>query len=135
MGDRAFKERLYAQFARLGKALASPARLELLDLLAQGERPVEELAREAGLGVANASAHLQVLAGAQLVASRKAGLRVHYRLADPSVYRRRLIDALAELLWLREQRAGTRPPPSWETVGAFEQQRPSSRTAARSISG
>lgn len=87
MGDRAFKERLYAQFARLGKALASPARLELLDLLAQGERSVEELAREAGLSVANASAHLHVLAGAQLVVSRKAGLRVHYRLADPSVYR------------------------------------------------
>lgn len=87
MGDRAFKERLYAQFARLGKALASPARLEILDLLAQGERSVEELAREAGLSVANASAHLHVLAGAQLVVSRKAGLRVHYRLADPSVYR------------------------------------------------
>ncbi len=87
MGDRAFKERLYAQFARLGKAMASPARLELLDLLAQGERSVEELAREAGLSIANASAHLHVLAGAQLVVSRKAGLRVHYRLADASVYR------------------------------------------------
>lgn len=87
MGDRAFKERLYTQFARLGKALASPARLELLDLLAQGERPVEELAREAGLTLANTSAHLQVLARAQLVAPRKAGLRVHYRLANPSVYR------------------------------------------------
>lgn len=87
MGDRAFKERLYAQFARLGKAMASPARLELLDLLAQGERSVEELAREASLSVANASAHLHVLAGAQLVVSRKAGLRVHYRLADQSVYR------------------------------------------------
>ena len=87
MGDRAFKERLYAQFARLGKALASPARLELLDLLAQGERPVEELAREAGLTLANTSAHLQVLARAQLVSPRRAGLRVHYRLADPSVYR------------------------------------------------
>ncbi len=97
MGERAFKERLYAQFARLGKALASPARLELLDLLAQGERPVEDLAREASLSVANASAHLQVLARAQLVASRKAGLRVHYRLADPSVYR----------LWAALRQAGT----------------------------
>lgn len=87
MGDRAFKERLYAQFARLGKALASPARLELLDLLGQGERPVEELAHEASLAIANASAHLQVLARAQLVVSRKAGPRVYYRLADPSVYR------------------------------------------------
>lgn len=87
MGERAFKERLYAQFARLGKALASPARLELLDVLAQGEHTVEVLAHEAGLSVANASAHLHVLARAQLVVSRKAGLHVHYRLADPSVYR------------------------------------------------
>src|SRR5260370_34860611 len=84
MGDHAFKTRLYQQFARLGKALASPARLELLDLLAQGERSVEELAQEADLSVANASAHLQSLSRAQLVASRKAGLRVYYRLADPS---------------------------------------------------
>ena len=97
MGDRAFKERLYAQFARLGKALASPARLELLDLLAQGERSVEALARETNLSMANASAHLQVLARAQLVASRKMGLRVHYRLADPSVYR----------LWAALREAGT----------------------------
>jgi len=97
MGDRAFKERLYAQFARLGKALASPARLELLDLLAQGERSVEELAREGGLSLANTSAHLQVLARAQLVAARKAGLRVHYRLADPNVYR----------LWAALRDAGT----------------------------
>ncbi len=87
MAHREFKEQLYAQFARLGKALASPQRLELLDLLAQGERPVDELAREAGLSIANASAHLQALARAQLVAARKAGLHVYYRLADPSVYR------------------------------------------------
>jgi rhodanese-related sulfurtransferase len=88
MGHREFKGELYEQFARVGKALANPARLELLDLLAQGERPVEELAREAGgLSVANASAHLQVLHRAHLVDSRKEGLRVYYRLADPAVYR------------------------------------------------
>jgi rhodanese-related sulfurtransferase len=87
MGQRAFKEQIYAQFARLGKALASPARLELLDLLAQGERPVEALALEAALSVANASAHLRVLHQARLVQSRKEGLRVYYRLADPAVYR------------------------------------------------
>lgn len=86
MDHRALKGQLYAQFARLGKALASPARLELLDLLAQGERPVEGLAQEAHLSVANASAHLQVLAGARLVVQRKAGSHVYYRLADPSVY-------------------------------------------------
>jgi rhodanese-related sulfurtransferase len=83
---RALKSQLYMQFARLGKALASPARLELLDLLAQGERSVEGLAHEALLSVANASAHLQVLAGARLVAQRKEGARVYYRLADPRVY-------------------------------------------------
>jgi rhodanese-related sulfurtransferase len=87
MGHRAFKDQLYGQFARVGKALASPARLELLDLLAQGERPVEDLAREAALSSANASAHLKVLHQAHLVASRKDGLRVYYRLADPAVYR------------------------------------------------
>src|SRR5215469_12217700 len=98
MGKRAFKEQLYAQFARLGKALASPARLELLDLLAQGERSVEDLAREAALSVANASAHLQVLHRAHLVVSRKEGLRVYYRLADPAVYR----------LWVALREAGRR---------------------------
>lgn len=87
MGQRAFKDQMYAQFARLGKALASPARLELLDLLAQGERPVDDLAREAALSVANASAHLKALHQARLVDSRKEGLRVYYRLADPAVYR------------------------------------------------
>lgn len=86
MGHRDFKDRLYAQFARIGKALASPQRLELLDLLAQGERAVEDLAREAALPVANASQHLGVLRQAQLVEARKAGLHVYYRLADPSVY-------------------------------------------------
>jgi rhodanese-related sulfurtransferase len=86
MEHRAFKTQLYAQFARIGKALASPARLELLDLLAQGERAVEGLAQEAHLSIANASAHLRVLAGARLVAQRREGSRVYYRLADPSVY-------------------------------------------------
>src|SRR6187431_2993544 len=82
---RAFKDRLYAQFARIGKAVASPHRLELLELLAQGERTVESLANEIGLSLANASQHLQALRQASLVESRKEGLYVHYRLADPSV--------------------------------------------------
>jgi rhodanese-related sulfurtransferase/DNA-binding transcriptional ArsR family regulator len=87
VADRAFKEQVYAQFARVGKALASPARLELLDLLSQGERSVEDLAREAHLSLANASAHLKVLSQARLVVGHKQGLRVFYRLADPAVYR------------------------------------------------
>jgi rhodanese-related sulfurtransferase len=86
MAHREFKDQLYAQFARLGKALASPQRLELLDLLAQGERPVEELAHEAALSVANASQHLHLLRDARLVESRKEGLHVYYRLADPAVF-------------------------------------------------
>ncbi len=85
MGHRDFKDQLYGQFARIGKALASPQRLELLDLLAQGERPVEDLAREASLTLANASQHLGVLRQARLVEARKAGLYVYYRLADASV--------------------------------------------------
>src|SRR5258708_29340635 len=87
MGNRIFKDHLYAQFARVGKALASPARLELLDLLSQGERSVEDIAREAHLSMANTSAHLKVLSHAQVVAAHKQGLHVFYRLADPAVYR------------------------------------------------
>jgi rhodanese-related sulfurtransferase len=86
MGHREFKDQLYAQFARLGKALADPHRLELLDLLAQGERTVEELARESALSMANASQHLRILHAARLVDSRKEGLHVMYRLADPTVF-------------------------------------------------
>lgn len=87
MGDRAFKDRLYAEFANLAKALASPHRLELLDLLGQGERSVEDLARETALSLANASAHLQILRQARLVDAEKRGVRVFYRLASPEVYR------------------------------------------------
>src|SRR5438552_17494232 len=84
--DRQFKERLYGQFARLGKALSSPQRLELLELLAQGERTVDSLANETSLSVANVSQHLKALRAACLVESRKQGLFVWYRLADPIVF-------------------------------------------------
>ena len=79
------KQRIYEQFARISRALAAPARLELLDLLSQGERSVDGLARGAGLSVANASQHLQVLAAARLIESRRDGQRILYRVADPSV--------------------------------------------------
>jgi len=82
---RQFKDAIYEQFARIGKALSSPKRLELLDLLCQGERTVEALAAEAGLSVANASQHLQVLRGNRLVDSFKQGLYVTYRIANPAV--------------------------------------------------
>ncbi len=86
MGSRVFKDSLYAEFAVLGKALANSHRLELLDLLAQGERSVEELAGEAALSLANASAHLQVLRRARLVEAEKRGLNVVYRLSAPEVF-------------------------------------------------
>jgi rhodanese-related sulfurtransferase/DNA-binding transcriptional ArsR family regulator len=81
----AAKQRIYQQFARISKALAAPARLELVDLLVQGERSVDALAAAAELSVANASQHLQVLAGAGLVESRRDAQRVIYRIADDSV--------------------------------------------------
>jgi rhodanese-related sulfurtransferase/DNA-binding transcriptional ArsR family regulator len=84
---RAFKNALYQQFARIGKALSSPHRIEMMELLAQRERTVESLAEELGLTMGNASAHLQVLREARLVEARKEGLFVHYRLADDSVLR------------------------------------------------
>jgi len=85
MRGREFKDALFTEFARIAAAFASPKRIELIDLLAQGERNVETLAREAALTLANTSRHLQVLKGAGLVAARKDGLQVFYRLADPLV--------------------------------------------------
>jgi rhodanese-related sulfurtransferase len=88
---RRFKDAIYEQLARVGKALGSPRRLELLDLLGQAPRTVEELAKEANLTVANASQHLKVLRAARLVDAEKDGLFVTYRLAGPPVadfYRR-----------------------------------------------
>jgi rhodanese-related sulfurtransferase/DNA-binding transcriptional ArsR family regulator len=84
--ERQFETQLYDQLARLTKALASPRRLELVDLLAQRERTVEELARLAAMSVANTSRHLQALRSARLVTVRRAGLHAHYRLADGGVF-------------------------------------------------
>ena len=84
---RAFKNQLYEQFARIGKALSSPHRLELLEVLAQCERTVEALAQETGMSVANASQHLQVLRSAHLVEVRREGVSMYYRLADEGVFR------------------------------------------------
>jgi DNA-binding transcriptional ArsR family regulator len=84
---RRFKDSIYEQFARLGKAVAAPKRLELLDLLCQGPRTVEALAEQAALSVANASQHLRALRAARLVDTEKKGLYVEYRLADDEVCR------------------------------------------------
>jgi rhodanese-related sulfurtransferase len=86
MGDRAAKTALFDEFARAAKALASGRRIELVDVLANGERTVEALAGEVGLSVANTSQHLQILRQAGLVGSRRQGTSVHYRLAGPEVF-------------------------------------------------
>jgi rhodanese-related sulfurtransferase len=85
MREREFKTALFEQFSLIASAFASPARIEILDILAQGERSVEALAAHASLAVANTSRHLQILKAAHLVASRKEGLQVFYRVADPLV--------------------------------------------------
>lgn len=85
MRGREFKDALFEQFSHVASAFSSPKRIEIIDVLAQGERHVEAIAGQTGLTVANTSRHLQVLKAANLVASRKAGLQAFYRLADPLV--------------------------------------------------
>jgi rhodanese-related sulfurtransferase len=93
---REFKEQLHEQFARIGKAFASPRRLEILDLLAQGEKPVEVIAEQTALTIKNASAHLRELRSARLVETRREGTYVYYRLAGDRVFKvLREIQALA----------------------------------------
>lgn len=85
LDHRAVKDRLFHAWAETARALASPKRVELLDVLAQGERSVEALARETGLTINNTSSHLSVLKAARLVETRKEAQFVFYRLADDSV--------------------------------------------------
>jgi Rhodanese-related sulfurtransferase len=86
MPDRAVKVELFDQFARVAQALASGRRVEIVDVLTNGERTVEELSRQVALSTANTSQHLQVLKDAGLVAASRDGTRVRYRLASPAVY-------------------------------------------------
>ncbi|MFW6192323.1 MAG: ArsR/SmtB family transcription factor [Gemmatimonadota bacterium] len=94
-----FEDRLYEQFARVGKALASRRRLEILGLLAQGEKRVEEVADRAGLSTANASHHLRKLLDARLVEVRREGPYAYYRLASDRVF-----ELLATLRAVAEER-------------------------------
>ena len=87
MSTKAAKSDLFAQFARIGKALSSGKRLQMLEYLAQGERSVDVLARMTELSVANTSQHLQQLRQAGLVVARKEGLYVRYRISGDSVVR------------------------------------------------
>ena len=92
MSSDNFKQDLFAQFARVGKATGNSNRLELMEYIAQGERSVDQLAKVSGLSVANASQHLQQLRQAGLVVCRKQGLQVLYRLSGNDVIQ--LLDAL-----------------------------------------
>ncbi|HEX9549383.1 MAG TPA: metalloregulator ArsR/SmtB family transcription factor, partial [Acidimicrobiales bacterium] len=85
MGDRAAKDALYDGFAEVAKALASGRRAEIVDLLAQGERSVEEISDEIGQTVANTSHHLRAMARAGLVTTRRDGTRIFYALASERV--------------------------------------------------
>ncbi|MEO8337067.1 MAG: metalloregulator ArsR/SmtB family transcription factor [bacterium] len=120
MANHAAKQRIYEQFARVGKALAAPGRLELIDLLVQGERSVDALAKEAQMSVANASQHLQVLLATRLVETRRDAQRIHYRLAAPSVVelwlalRRTAESQLAELPAIAREYLGD--PDAFEPV-------------------
>lgn len=124
MGNREFKDAIYEQFARVGKSVSAPKRLELLDLLCQGPRTVEALAVQAALSVANASQHLQVLRAARLVEAERKGLHVEYRLADDGVCRfflalRNLAESrLAEIAAVSREYLGARD--AMETVASGE---------------
>jgi rhodanese-related sulfurtransferase/DNA-binding transcriptional ArsR family regulator len=84
---REFKDALYAQFARIGHALSSAKRIELIDLLSQGEKTVEQAAEHIATPIKNTSAHLRVLRQARLVETRRDGTYVYYRLANDDVFR------------------------------------------------
>jgi rhodanese-related sulfurtransferase/DNA-binding transcriptional ArsR family regulator len=95
------KQQLYVQFAEMAKALGHAHRLEILELLAQGERSVESLAERAGLMIGNASQHLRLMRQAGLLVSRRDGKRILYRLSDPAV-----LDLTAALHRLAERNLG-----------------------------
>jgi len=97
--SRDFKDSTYTQLARIGKAIASPKRLEILDILTQGSKNVETIARETGMSVANTSQHLQTLLEARLVEFQKQGIYSHYKLADKTV-----MNFILSLQLLAEQR-------------------------------
>jgi rhodanese-related sulfurtransferase/DNA-binding transcriptional ArsR family regulator len=151
VSHRPFKQALYAQFARIGGALASERRLEVLDLLAQGPRHVEALAAETEMSVANVSQHLQTLRQARLVEAEREGNRVVYRLADDSVLQLWLAlraaaeSRLAEVAALRREHAphDDTEPVGWAELAALAQDggvllldvRPSEEYAAGHLPG
>ena len=118
MHARDMKDGVYGQFARIGKAVSAPKRIELLELLCQGPRTVEALADQAALSVANASQHLQILRGARLVEAQKQGLFVEYRLADEGVLK--FLHAMRELADARFSEIGDITDAYLKARGALE---------------
>lgn len=96
LGSRKFKDMIYTEIARMGKAMADPKRLEILDLLLQAEKNVELLANETGMSMASTSHHLQILKEAKLVADRRAGKFIYYSIREAGVISWRTISRLAE---------------------------------------
>jgi rhodanese-related sulfurtransferase/DNA-binding MarR family transcriptional regulator len=118
MHARDMKDGVYEQFARIGKAVSAPKRIELLELLCQGPRTVEALAGQAGLTVANASQHLKLLLAARLVEAHKRGLFVEYRLADEGVLR--FVQSMRELATARFAEVGAITEAFLKERGALE---------------
>lgn len=118
MRARDMKDGVYGQFARIGKAVSAPKRIELLELLCQGPRTVEELAGQAALSIANASQHLQILRRARLVEAQKQGLFVEYRLADEGVLK--FVQAMRELAAARFAEIGAITNAYLKTRGALQ---------------
>jgi DNA-binding transcriptional ArsR family regulator len=118
MRARDMKDGIYEQFARLGKAVSAPKRIELLELLGQGPRTVEALATQVALSIANASQHLQILRRARLVDAQKKGLFVEYRLADEGVLR--FIHAMRALAEAQLTEVGEITNAYLKTRGALE---------------
>ena len=87
MEKRIFKDKVYSLLAKMIQAMANPHRLEIIDLLGQGEKTVDQVAKETHMAVANASQHLQVLKSANLVEIRREGNFIHYRLAHEEIYK------------------------------------------------
>ncbi|MGH6991188.1 MAG: ArsR/SmtB family transcription factor [Stellaceae bacterium] len=122
MSSEGPKQVLYRQFAEVAKALGHGHRLEILELLAQGERTVEALAERAGLSVANTSQHLRLMRRAGLLSSRRAGKYIYYRLSDPAV-----IDLTAALHHVAERNlAEVR-----DTIGGYFRERDAMEPVSR----
>jgi rhodanese-related sulfurtransferase len=118
MQAREMKDAVYGQFARIGKAVSAPKRIELLELLCQGPRTVEALAQQTALTVANASQHLKILRAARLVEAQKQGLFVEYRLADEDVLR--FVHVMRQLAEARLAEVGAITAAYLKSRGALE---------------